>query len=271
MGVPLYNFKELDRSLSPPERLQSTAEPQKGPNPSSKQDRELLNLIKDDKKPKQAAKNERSQSNGARLQELCPEDKAKIGELVKKLALETKQKEEYAVKFEVEKAEMSRKLTELESLSSRYENERERMRGKLKESVKLLKELKDQKESAETVKYRQEQELARVREELARREREVERVKAEQEALLRAQEEAARLAKQAPQESTILETKRSSSVLGLQDFLQGSPENGTASSTLKEIAELKNEIIKLTSSLRQIKAPSPDKHPPLEASAAKPK
>ena len=38
---------------------------------------------------------------------------------------------------------MSKKLIELESLSSRYENERERMRGKLKESVKLLKELKD--------------------------------------------------------------------------------------------------------------------------------
>ena len=32
---------------------------------------------------------ERSQSTGARLQELCPEDKAKIGELVKKLALES--------------------------------------------------------------------------------------------------------------------------------------------------------------------------------------
>ena len=29
-------------------------------------------------------------SNGARLSELCPEDKAKIGELVKKLAIESK-------------------------------------------------------------------------------------------------------------------------------------------------------------------------------------
>ena len=38
---------------------------------------------------------------------------------------------------------MTKRLTELETLSSKYENERERMRGKLTESVKLLKELKD--------------------------------------------------------------------------------------------------------------------------------
>lgn len=42
----------------------------------------------------------RSKSNGARLQELCPEDKAKIGELVRKLAEETKQKQDVALKYE---------------------------------------------------------------------------------------------------------------------------------------------------------------------------
>jgi septal ring factor EnvC (AmiA/AmiB activator) len=155
----LYNFKDLERSPSPPERLQKSTEGRK-PKPQSK-------------------KSERPQSSGARLQELCPEDKAKIGELVKKLAMETKQKEEYAVKYEVEKAEMARKLTELESLSSRYESERERMRDKLKESVKLLKDLKDQKESVEGQSSKKEKELARMRDELQRRETEIQRVKAE--------------------------------------------------------------------------------------------
>lgn len=61
---------------------------------------------------------------------------------------------------------MARKLTELESLSSRYECERERMRDKLKESVKLLKDLKDQKESAEGQSSKKEKELARMRDEL---------------------------------------------------------------------------------------------------------
>ena len=65
---------------------------------------------------------------------------------------------------------MSKRLTELESLSSRYENERERMRGKLTESVRLLKELKEQKDTAESEGKRHEEELDRVRDELARRE-----------------------------------------------------------------------------------------------------
>lgn len=37
---------------------------------------------------------QRTESSNARLQDLCPEDKAKIGELVKKLAGESKEKME---------------------------------------------------------------------------------------------------------------------------------------------------------------------------------
>lgn len=44
------------------------------------------------------------------------------------------------------------------------------MRGKLTESVRLLKELKEQKDSAETEKQRDHQELLTVRSELLRRE-----------------------------------------------------------------------------------------------------
>ena len=68
---------------------------------------------------------------------------------------------------------MAKKLNELESLSSRYESERERMRDKLKESVKLLRDLKDQKESVEGQSSQKEKELARIRDELQRREAEI--------------------------------------------------------------------------------------------------
>ena len=44
-------------------------------------------LSKNKKAPAQ-----RTESSNARLADLCPEDKAKIGELVKKLASETKEK-----------------------------------------------------------------------------------------------------------------------------------------------------------------------------------
>lgn len=58
----------------------------------------------------------------------------------------------------------------------------------------------------------------------------------------------------------------------MQDFLQHSPEPpkpdeqtnqlvATTSNTLKEISELKNEIIKLTSSLRTLKGLSSDDSP----------
>lgn len=57
-------------------------------------------MIGDDRK----ATTVRSTSSTARLSELCAEDKAKIGDLVKKLAMETKQKQEFTKKYEQEKA-----------------------------------------------------------------------------------------------------------------------------------------------------------------------
>ncbi len=74
---------------------------------------------------------ERSISSGAaRLTDLCPEDRAKIGELVKKLAVETKQKQEWATKYEKEKQQMEKRLKELENISVLYEDEREQMKNK---------------------------------------------------------------------------------------------------------------------------------------------
>ena len=66
---------------------------------------------------------ERSLSN-ARLQDLCMEDKAKVGELVKKLAEANKGKEEY-----------ERKLAEERQAK---EQEREEMARKFQESLQML-------------------------------------------------------------------------------------------------------------------------------------
>ena len=109
------------------------------------------------------------------------------------------------------------------------------MRGKLTESVRLLKELKEKKDTAESISIlesegkRHEEELERVRDELARREMQAaQRAKVEKEsdAALKAQEESikqAKLKEQLAMESTIIENKRDrsagGSVLGLQDFL----------------------------------------------------
>ena len=83
------------------------------------------------------------------MQELCPEDKAKIGELVKKLALETKAKQECMQKYQQEKDELARRLAELEGAADRNEHEKEKMKGKLTESVRLLKQLKSEKHNAD--------------------------------------------------------------------------------------------------------------------------
>jgi hypothetical protein len=117
------------------------------------------------------------------------------------------------------------------------------MRGKLTESVRLLKELKEQKDSAETEKQRDHQELLTVRNELFRREQQEKTAEKEQSTI---------------HEKLQRDRSSSSGVMGFQDFLQNSPriqveQHLAASNTLKEIAELKTEIIKLTTSLRTIK------------------
>ena len=58
------------------------------------------------------------------MSDLCPEDKAKIGELVKKLAGQTKQKLEHQRKFDDEKKQMEAKIRELEMNQSKIDQER---------------------------------------------------------------------------------------------------------------------------------------------------
>jgi hypothetical protein len=62
----------------------------------------------------------------ARLSELCPEDKAKIGELVKKLAEESKQKQDFQKRYE----EMEAKMKQYEQTNYQFNQERESMANK---------------------------------------------------------------------------------------------------------------------------------------------
>ena len=48
--------------------------------------------------------------NQARLADLCPDDKSKIGELVKKLASETKARQESQTRLESEKDDFEHRL-----------------------------------------------------------------------------------------------------------------------------------------------------------------
>ena len=67
----------------------------------------------------------------ARLTDLCAEDKSKVGELVKKLASESRQRQQSESRYEDEKQAMERRLKELELKTQEYENEREGMTEKL--------------------------------------------------------------------------------------------------------------------------------------------
>jgi len=169
-------------------------------------------------------------SSGARLAELCAEDKAKIGELVKKLALESKQKQEFAQRYEQEKAEMARRLQQLEEQSVLYEDERDQMRDKFSQSLQMLRQLKDEQLRVERDQARREEELQKVKEELERREAELQR----QKTLVEIERE----------EKAKLHVSSASVATDVQ-----------ASSTLKEISDLKNEIVKLTTSLKRLKSP----------------
>jgi len=50
----------------------------------------------------------------AHLADLCPEDKSKIGELVKKLARESKMRQESETRFESEKSDFELRLKQLQ-------------------------------------------------------------------------------------------------------------------------------------------------------------
>ena len=65
------------------------------------------------KRSKSPFANTEAPKNQARLGDLCPEDKSKIGELVKKLASETKLREDSVSRFDREKMEFEGRFNQM--------------------------------------------------------------------------------------------------------------------------------------------------------------
>jgi hypothetical protein len=107
---------------------------------------------------------QRTESSNARLSDLCPEDKAKIGELVKKLATETKQKLEQQNKHEEERKQMERRIHELTLKQSQFEQERENMASKFQQSLQMLQELKHSHETLTQSNASKDREMKQERE-----------------------------------------------------------------------------------------------------------
>lgn len=95
---------------------------------------------------------------------MCPEDKAKIGELVKKLATEQQQKQEYQKKFEEEKRMMEDRILELCRKTMEYEQERESLASKFQQSLKMLQDLKSSHDTLAQSNMQREKELSKERE-----------------------------------------------------------------------------------------------------------
>lgn len=121
--------------------------------------------------------------NQAKLSDLCPEDKSKIGDLVKKLASETKQRQESETRFSSEKNNFEERLKQLQLQAEIYQKERDRMEAKLRQGMGLLKDLKTSQSQIEQERMSQENELLSVRDELieTRKREESERREREQE------------------------------------------------------------------------------------------
>ena len=115
-------------------------------------------------KKQQEVPPQRSASSLARLHDLCPEDKAKIGELVKKLATEQQQKQESQKKFEEEKRRMEDRINELSRRTTEYELERESLASKFQQSLKMLQDLKQSHDTLAQSNMQREQELSKERE-----------------------------------------------------------------------------------------------------------
>jgi hypothetical protein len=73
---------------------------------------------------------ERSLSKGVTLKDLCPEDKAKIGDLVKKLASQTKETKETTSRFERSLSEAKLQLRSVQEQHQEKERENSNLKDK---------------------------------------------------------------------------------------------------------------------------------------------
>lgn len=87
---------------------------------------------------KNKSKDSSLQQSEVRLTDLCPEDKARIGELVKRLALEKSQREESESKLEMEKQVKEKQLKRLAKENERIRNETRELKMKYDKSLEIL-------------------------------------------------------------------------------------------------------------------------------------
>lgn len=74
----------------------------------------------------------------ARLKDLCAEDKAKVGELVKRVALEKNQKEELQNKATQDLKEKEKELLKAKKINKKLQKEAEEIRQQFEKSKELL-------------------------------------------------------------------------------------------------------------------------------------
>lgn len=93
--------------------------------------------------------------SGARLTDLCPEDKARIGELMKKLASEKEEKEKLRKALELREKEFEETIENIEKEKDEVLKESKDLQSQFKYSLNLLKSFQVKKESAEDDLYKE--------------------------------------------------------------------------------------------------------------------
>ena len=102
--------------------------------------------LKNQRKTSNSREREIIPSNAATLKDLCPEDKAKIGELIKKLAEEKQEKEELLRKLEEKHKIFESSMKEIRRENEQVALESMELKEKFRHSINLLKNLQKNNE-----------------------------------------------------------------------------------------------------------------------------
>lgn len=127
----------------------STALSEPDKNFSKKPEVLLKKTLKNHRKPSNSREKEKETtptSNAATLKDLCPEDKAKIGELIKKLAEEKGEKEQLLRKLEEKQTIFENSMKEIRRENEQVALESLELKEKFKQSINLLKNLQKNNE-----------------------------------------------------------------------------------------------------------------------------
>ncbi|KRX04205.1 hypothetical protein PPERSA_11329 [Pseudocohnilembus persalinus] len=104
---------------------------------SSTQQQELINMVVQPKNPNQ---------NQIKLQDLCPEDKQKIGELIKRLAQEKEEKENIKKELQMKEEEYQKQIEKIQNDTKFLLQESGDFQKKYQESIEIIKKLSQEQE-----------------------------------------------------------------------------------------------------------------------------